>query len=257
MANHAPAFDPDPQLVELMRSLLATGPEGQSPQEMLRRVRQKLSIFLLHYEFGLKEIETKVEILNEEHAALAEHNPIEHVKTRVKSLESLLQKMQRIDCPPELDAIRASIRDIAGVRITCRYVSDCYRVADMLCAQQDVTMLELKDYIAAPKPNGYRSLHLIVEVPVFLTSGAVQVPVEIQIRTIAMDFWASAEHELIYKFSGDLPEHLAATLKEIAHTAADLDEQMTQIREDAGAEDPITQNSRVATSPIGRNPAAS
>lgn len=255
MSDQRPPFDPDPQLVELMRRLLAAGPDGQSPQEMLRRMRQELNMFLLHYEFGLKEIETKVEILNEEHAALAAHNPIEHVKTRVKSLESLLQKMQRIQCPPELDAIRASIRDIAGVRITCRYVSDCYRVADMLSAQQDITMLELKDYIRTPKPNGYRSLHLIVQVPVFLASGAVQVPVEIQIRTIAMDFWASAEHELIYKFRGDLPEHLASTLREIALTAADLDAQMTQIRTDAGADpDPTVsqrpaQNSSVATSP--------
>lgn len=146
-------------------------------------------------------------------------------------MDSLLGKLVRTQCPPDLDEIRNRIRDIGGVRITCSYVQDCYLVAHALASQPDITLLEEKDYIANVKPSGYRSLHLILEVPVFLSTRTIDVPIEVQIRTIAMDFWASAEHELKYKYQGELPAEMREKLIEIAATAASLDEQMGIVRD--------------------------
>ena len=233
----SPALSPSPSLAYL-RALIGepTRTEEMDADAIVRDVRGKLERFLMPYEFGLKEILTKIEILSAEFDATLPHNPIEHVKTRVKSIESLLGKLVRTACPPDLDDIKANIRDIGGARITCAYIEDCYKVARALALQPDITLLEEKDYIHYTKPNGYRSLHLIVEVPVFLSTGTVHVPIEIQIRTIAMDFWASAEHELIYKYRGELPDELRDKLKEIAETAASLDEQMGLVRDQITAD---------------------
>jgi putative GTP pyrophosphokinase len=194
-----------------------------------RLLADELSHFLLVYKFGLAEMGTKITILSEELAHRGRGNPIEHVNTRLKTVESLTAKARRIGCPATLDAMRDRIRDIAGVRVVCSFVSDVYTVADMLTRQQDVTLLQTKDYIAEPKPNGYRSLHLIVEIPVFLSDRVVPVPVEVQLRTVAMDFWASLEHKIHYKFEDDVPASLRDELTAAATDAARLDERMERL----------------------------
>jgi putative GTP pyrophosphokinase len=189
----------------------------------------ELSHFMLVYKFGLAEIGTKITILAEELAHRGRGNPIEHVNTRLKTTDSLTAKARRIGCAMTLDAVRDRIRDIAGVRVVCSFVSDVYTVAEMLTRQQDVTLLQTKDYIAEPKPNGYRSLHLIVEIPVFLSDRVVAVPVEVQLRTVAMDFWASLEHKIHYKFEEDIPASLRDELAATATDAARLDERMERL----------------------------
>lgn len=239
---------PSPSLAFLQTLIGEDTAATGDPDEVLTVVRRKLESFLMPYEFGLKEILTKIEILSGEFEATLDHNPIEHVKTRVKTIDSLLGKLVRTNCPPDLDEIKKNIRDIGGARITCAYVEDCYKVARALALQPDITLLEEKDYIHYTKPNGYRSLHLIVEVPVFLSTSTVKVPIEIQIRTIAMDFWASAEHELIYKYKGELPDDMRETLREIAETAASLDEQMGLVR------DRLTATEALESAHPGRSP---
>lgn len=200
--------------------------------EIIREVQRRLGAFMLEYEFGLQEVLTKVTILRREFQHAHTYGPIEHVATRVKSIDSLLQKMERLACPPDLAVIRETIRDIAGVRITCVFADDAYQFADILTRQPDLRVLARKDYIADPKPNGYRSLHLIVEVPVFLSHRTEHIPVEIQIRTIAMDFWASVEHQIRYKYSGRVPGHLESTLGQVAEVAHELDSQMGRLRQE-------------------------
>jgi GTP pyrophosphokinase len=189
----------------------------------------ELAQFLMVYKFGLAEIETKVKILAEELAEKGRGNPIEHVSPRLKTPASIAAKAQRIDCPLDFEAIRTNIRDIAGIRIVCSFVSDVYTVADMLTGQPDVKVLLTKDYIAEPKPNGYRSLHLIVEIPVFLSDQVVPVPVEIQLRTAAMDFWAGLEHKIYYKYDLDVPTHVRDELAAAAEDAARLDQRMENL----------------------------
>ncbi|MTB87568.1 GTP pyrophosphokinase family protein [Aeromicrobium senzhongii] len=215
---------------------LAGSPHGPVEfRHRLREAQRQISGFLMEYKFALDEIETKISILREEFELAHEYSPIEHVKSRLKTLQSLVDKVDRLDCPRDLPTIRERIRDIAGIRVSCVFVEDTYRFAKMLSQQHDLTVLETKDYIARPKPNGYRSLHLIVEVPVFLSDRTVHVPVEVQVRTIAMDFWASVEHQIYYKYRTDVPGELSAKLAEVAATAADLDSQMGRLREEIGS----------------------
>ncbi len=195
----------------------------------LAKMREELTRFLLEYRFAVDEMLTKVAILREEFVYLNKHNPIEHVSSRIKSLESLLTKVARRHIPTDLVSIREQITDIAGIRITCAFTSDAYRVLDALTSQGDVQVLAIKDYIANPKPNGYRSLHAVVQVPVFLSTGPVDVTVELQLRTVAMDFWASAEHKIFYKFDGRVPAGLVDELAEAAAIAADLDRRMEEL----------------------------
>ncbi|KAA9132962.1 GTP pyrophosphokinase [Microbacterium caowuchunii] len=195
----------------------------------LRAARDDVQRFLLEYRFGMQEIETKLSILRDEFQLLHDYNPIEHVSSRVKSPDSLMDKVSRKGIDADFDSIRAHITDIAGVRVTCSFTSDAYRLFDLLTQQADVTLREVKDYIAQPKPNGYKSLHAIVEVPVFLSTGAVQVPVEVQFRTIAMDFWASLEHKIYYKYDRQVPAGLLDSLRDAAETAAELDGRMEQL----------------------------
>ena len=162
------------------------------------------------------------------------YSPIESVSTRLKSMESLVRKARKRDCR-HLDDVRARVTDIAGIRVICSFTHDVYRVRDLLLAQDDVTLLEQKDYVAHPKPNGYRSLHLIVEVPIFLSTGPQPVPVEVQLRTIAMDFWASLEHKIYYKYDGDVPAHLLSELTTAAHTASRLDADMERLHHEISA----------------------
>ncbi|MDN4479826.1 GTP pyrophosphokinase [Demequina muriae] len=184
------------------------------------------------YQFGIDEVLTKVDILRREFERSHDYSPIEHVRSRLKSVDSIIAKAHRIGCDPTVDDVRASIADIAGIRITATFVSDLYWVADMLAQQPDLTIVTVKDYVAEPKPNGYRSLHLIVKVPVFLSSTTEHITVELQIRTMAMDFWASIEHKLFYKYRHDMPANLASELADAARLAATLDERMGTLRDE-------------------------
>ncbi len=198
--------------------------------EQIKHIRHNVTRFMMMYEFALKELETKIEILNDEFLALHEYNPIEHTKSRVKSPESLMKKLQRKGGAENLDEIRETIRDIAGLRITCSFTEDIYWVCDMLKNQTDINVIEIKDYIQQPKPNGYRSLHMIIQVPVFMSDRQESVYVEVQIRTIAMDFWASLEHKIFYKYEGSVPAQLITELKDAADSATALDHKMEKLR---------------------------
>jgi len=197
--------------------------------EQLRAMRDEFQRFLLGYSFGLREVETKLGILRDEFQQMHDYNPIEHVSSRVKTADSLVDKVARKGIEPTFDAIRDGITDIAGIRVTTSFTKDAYRLFHLLTAQDDITVREVKDYIAEPKSNGYKSLHAIVEVPVFLSTGKVEVAVEVQFRTIAMDFWASLEHKIYYKYSGLVPDGLLAELKDAADSAALLDARMERL----------------------------
>ncbi len=195
----------------------------------LARVRADFTRFMMEYKFGMDEIETKISILQEEFTHLHDYNPIEHVLTRLKTPESILEKVRRRGLDPSFEAIRDNITDIAGVRVTCSFVRDVYQVYDMLSSQPDIEVLAVKDYIEHPKPNGYRSLHGLVRIPVHLSDRIVPVTVELQLRTVAMDFWASLEHKIYYKYREAVPEDLLAQLQDAARTAADLDDRMERL----------------------------
>ncbi len=181
------------------------------------------------YNGAIREITTKLENLDDEFSTRYAHNPIHHMESRLKSLKSIVGKLQRKGLPLTLASAQKELYDIAGVRVICNYIDDIYDLADMLCGQGDVAVLRRRDYIQEPKPNGYRSLHLTVRIPVFLSTGSVGVPVEIQIRTIAMDFWASLEHQLRYKAEHTVPPSLRAQLKACAEESAALDLRMQEI----------------------------
>ena len=192
----------------------------------LKDLRRDFTRFMLRHRFAMEEIVTKLSILRDEYALMHDTNPIEHVASRLKSPDSIAEKMRRKGTQPTFASIRETITDIAGVRVTCSFVSDVRRVSEMLTNQADVKVLEIRDYIANPKTNGYRSLHALVEIPVYLSDGAVPVTVEVQFRTIAMDFWASLEHKIHYKYRGAVPDDLAERLSEAADSAHALDARM-------------------------------
>lgn len=198
-----------------------------------KQLRDEFQRFLREYEFGMREVETKISILRDEFTHNHAYNPIEHVKSRLKSPDGIVEKVARKGIDPDFETIRREITDIAGVRVTCSFVSDVYRLFELFTQQDDITVRLVKDYIADPKPNGYRSLHVIVEVPVFLSVGTVAVPVEVQFRTIAMDFWASLEHKIHYKFAGQVPAHLVQSLTDAADAAGELDQRMERLHREA------------------------
>jgi putative GTP pyrophosphokinase len=197
----------------------------------IKSLQRSVAQFHLPYKFAIDELTTKVAILQEEFESIHDYSPIEHVGSRLKSMDSIIEKIRRTQCPPDVDTVRERIRDIAGVRIVTAFVADAYSVAQMLTRQSDVEVLEVKDYIAQPKENGYQSLHMIVTVPVFLSNRTEIVPVEIQIRTIAMDFWASLEHKIYYKYDRAVPAELVAELTEAANAARELDHRMARLRD--------------------------
>lgn len=198
------------------------------------QLRNDFTRFMMGYKFGTDELMTKINILKEEFTHIHQYSPIEHVTSRLKTPESLLEKARRKNCPLTFEDIRKNIFDIAGIRITCSFISDTYRVADMLTGQSDVQVIEIKDYIASPKPNGYKSLHVIVEIPVFMTDRVQPVLVELQIRTIAMDFWASLEHKIFYKYRGAIPVALLDELTDAAESANRLDVKMEHLHDEIG-----------------------
>lgn len=194
---------------------------------------QQLRTLMSRYRCAMMEVETKFKVLNEEFSQENDRNPIESIRTRLKSMESIVEKLRRRGLPLTLDSIWDNLNDVAGVRVVCPFVDDIYLLVDCLLRQNDVTILQIKDYIKHPKVNGYRSLHLIISVPVFLKEVTCHVKVEVQLRTIAMDFWASLEHQLRYKkdIPAGLGEKLAVDLKECADISAMLDQRMQDIKD--------------------------
>ncbi len=188
--------------------------------------------FFSYYRCAIMEIETKFRVLDEQFSLRGENDPIEFIQSRIKSYGSIMHKVSKLGIPHDLASIEEHLYDIAGIRVVCSFRADIYKLADCFLRQDDITLLERKDYIANPKPNGYRSLHLIVEVPIFLENEKRPVKAEVQLRTLAMDFWASLEHKLRYK--KDLPPEtlaaLADDLKACAEESAAWDEKMQSIR---------------------------
>ena len=187
---------------------------------------------MLIYDSALKQIYTKIEILNNEFVHSHRYNPIEHVSKRIKSADSITRKLKRMGYEPTIGNMEDQLHDIAGIRIICSFTSDIYRIAGMLARQDDVAVLKIKDYLKHPKENGYKSYHMVVTVPVFLSTGTVDAKVEIQIRTIAMDFWASLEHKIYYKFEGNAPSHIYEDLKQCADIINQLDQRMLKLNEE-------------------------
>ena len=186
---------------------------------------------MLLYNSALKEMGTKVEILNDEFQHIHQYNPIEYVKKRIKTPESIVKKLKRYGYESTLENMSKYVNDVAGVRIVCSFTSDIYRLADMIRAQDDITVLSIKDYIKNPKESGYKSYHMIVTIPIFLSDRVVDTKVEIQIRTIAMDFWASLEHKIYYKFEGNAPEYISRDLRECSSIVSMLDAKMLSLNE--------------------------
>ena len=187
---------------------------------------------LLLYDAALKEINTKLEILNNEFKLAHQYNPIEHITSRIKSPQSIAKKMRHNGKELTVENIVKFINDVAGIRIICSFTSDIYRIADLITNQSDIKVLKIKDYIMCPKENGYTSYHMIISIPVFLSNKVVDTKVEIQIRTIAMDFWASLEHKIYYKFEGNAPETIRSELTECSKIIAYLDQKMLSLNEE-------------------------
>ena len=185
---------------------------------------------MAYYKCAMMEVETKFRVLNEELSLEYDRNPIETIKTRLKSVESISDKLIALNVPITVDSIEQNLHDVAGVRVICGFPSDIYTLANAFLNQDDITLIEKKDYIANPKPNGYRSLHLIVEIPIFLHDEKRKMKVEVQFRTISMDWWASLEHKIRYKKDIQVPSGIAEELKECAEAAAILDNRMEQIQ---------------------------
>ncbi len=215
----------------------------------LKNTSEEWERMQLIYDAALREVNTKLETLNNEFKLRHQYNPIEHMTSRIKSPESIAKKLRHNEKELTVENIIRYINDVAGIRIICSYTTDIYRIAKLIAAQSDVTVLKVKDYIEHPKPNGYKSYHMIVSVPIFLSEHIINAKVEIQIRTIAMDFWASLEHKMYYKFEGHAPENIRRELKECADLVAFLDQKMLAINEEikryAGEEDEEDSNSDV------------
>lgn len=220
---------------EIIRDLRELTEAEMSEAEFLRSVENNMipmQQFFTYYKCAIMEIETKFRVLNEQFSLNGESNPIEFIQSRIKSYGSIYRKLLSRHIPRNIEAIENNISDIAGIRVVCSFVQDIYRLADCFLQQDDITLIEKKDYIEKPKANGYRSLHLIVAVPIFLENEKRLVRAEVQLRTIAMDFWASLEHKLRYK--KNLPPFklnlLADELKKCADQSAEWDGRMQDIK---------------------------
>ena len=206
---------------------------SSAPAEQIQEIFNKNKLFLAYYKCALMEIETKFKVLNEEFSALNDRNPIESIKTRIKTFKSIADKLERKNLPFSLEAVEKNIFDVAGIRIICSFTDDIYMLAECLEQQDDVKIIKRKDYIANPKPNGYRSLHLLVELPIFLQNEKKNMIVEVQLRTIAMEFWANLEHHIRYKknLSENTLSAISSDLKACAEKSAALDSDMKNIRD--------------------------
>lgn len=220
------------QVGQMLENLVRTSLLSDEFLDFMQENTKPLDTLLAYYRCAIMEVETKFKVLNEQFSLEYDRNPIESIKTRVKSLEGIVKKVRRKNIPLTLAAIEQNIKDIAGVRVVCSFPEDIYLLADCLLQQDDIRLIEKKDYIRKPKESGYRSLHLIVAVPIFLHDEKREMKVEVQLRTIAMDFWASLEHKVRYKknIPADEAEQLAAELTECAEMSAELDTRMQAIR---------------------------
>ena len=187
---------------------------------------------MLIYSSALKQITTKLEILNDEFQNVHRYNPIEHIKSRVKTPESIVKKLKKHGYESTIQNMVEYVNDIAGIRVICSFTSDIYQIAEMIRNQSDIKVISIKDYIVNPKKSGYKSYHMLVTIPVYLSDRIVDTKVEIQIRTVAMDFWASLEHKINYKFEGNAPDHIRNELVECARMVAELDERMLSLNEE-------------------------
>lgn len=187
---------------------------------------------MLLYNSALKEVGTKLEILNDEFQHIHQYNPIEHIKSRIKSPESIVKKLKKRGLESTIENMAEYVNDIAGIRVICSFTSDIYRIAEMLRNQNDLKVISVKDYIISPKESGYKSFHMIVSVPIYLSDSVVDTKVEIQIRTVAMDFWASLEHKMNYKLDKYAPDHIRQELYECAQMVSLLDNKMLQLNEE-------------------------
>ena len=187
---------------------------------------------ILIYNSALKQISTKLEILNDEFQHVHRYNPIEHIKSRIKTSESIVKKLKKNGYESTIDNMIKYVNDIAGIRVICSFTSDIYEIADMISNQSDIKVISVKDYIVKPKVSGYKSYHMLVTVPVYLSDRIVDAKVEIQIRTVAMDFWASLEHKIHYKFEGNAPDHIREELVQCANMVSELDARMLSLNEE-------------------------
>lgn len=201
------------------------------PEKLLDKVEQFKETMMM-YNCAIRSIRTKLEVLNDELSLTNNRNPIEFIKTRIKKPRSIVNKLNRKGLDISLTSIVESLNDVAGIRVVCSFIDDIYSISDMLTRQDDIKLIEIKDYIKNPKPNGYRSLHLIVEVPVFFSDRTLPLRAEIQIRTIGMDFWASLEHKLKYKNNIDISEVISEELKKCSAIISDADLTMQKIKKD-------------------------
>ncbi len=200
-----------------------------------KRVKQQSDDFMklmTYYRCAIMEIETKFNVLNAEYSLEHDRNPISSIKSRLKQFSSIKEKLERKALPFSLEAIEENLNDLAGVRVICSFPGDVYSLVDAFLKQDDITLIEMKDYIKNPKPNGYRSLHLIISIPIFLAHEKRNMKVEVQLRTIAMDFWASLEHQMKYKKDNEFTPEMEKELSDCAKISADLDERMDRLRED-------------------------
>lgn len=207
--------------------------EEMSPEVKMRIIKdiaKPYTALLTYYDCAIDEIVTKLNILNKEYSLNSEQNPIDSIKSRVKSIDSIVEKAYRKNIPFTIESIEKNIRDIAGVRVICNFPEDVYKIRDGLLNQDDVTLIEEKDYIKNPKPNGYRSLHLIIETPIYLSKGKKNMIVEVQIRTIAQNFWAALEHQLRYKKNIDEKISISLALKILAEESASIDTRMELLK---------------------------
>ena len=200
-------------------------------EEVFQDSAESWETLIFLYNAALKEVGTKLEILNDEFVHIHKYNPIEYIKSRLKSPESICKKLKRNGRDTSLENMVQYINDIAGIRIVCSFTSDIYRMAEMIGKQNDLTVISVKDYIKHPKESGYKSYHMLVSVPIFLSDRVVDTKVEIQIRTIAMDFWASLEHKIYYKFEGNAPEYISRDLKECSEIVSMMDAKMLQLNQ--------------------------
>ena len=192
---------------------------------------------ILIYSAALKQINTKLEILNDEFQRVHKYNPFEHIKSRIKTSESIVKKLRRYGYESTISNMISRVNDIAGIRVVCSFTSDIHRIADMIRRQADIRILGVKDYLAEPKENGYKSYHMLVSVPVHLSNRIIDAKVEIQIRTVAMEFWASLEHKIHYKFEGNIPAHIEAELAACAKMVSELDNKMLSLNNEVLALD--------------------
>ena len=203
----------------------------QQMSEDFQRMMDEFFSIQCRYSAAMKEVQTKLEILDAEFQMKHRRNPIHHIESRLKSIQSIMEKLRRKQFSVSMHSATENLTDIAGIRVICSYVQDVYTIAHLLTSQDDVHLREMRDYIRHPKANGYRSLHLIVEIPVFLQEGRMVIPVEVQIRTIAMDFWATLEHSLRYKAVDEVPESISLELQQTAEDIAAIDQRMQSIHD--------------------------